>query len=239
MSALNPGLFPRRVWSLQEPITADSLESLHPAEREVVANAVESRRREFATGRRLARVLLRELGFADAPLLPDAQRAPQWPSGAIGSISHSDGWCSVAVAPATEIVALGIDVESTLELEERLWDQVLGPDERRPLIRLPPARARRVAMQVFCAKEALFKAQHPLTKSWLGFEGAAIELAADGSFTIGICDPELRREFEPLDLSGAVEVTDRITAAVTFVRRSSIAWRDHARPPAATGEERD
>ena len=36
-------------------------------------------------------------------------------------------------------------------------------------------------MQIFCAKEALYKAQHTLTRSWLGFEGAEVTVAATAS----------------------------------------------------------
>lgn len=215
---LNPKLFPRPVLSAQGPAVADALESLHPAESALVAKAVDSRRNEFATGRRLAHRLLRELGVAEAPLLPDAQRAPRWPAGAVGSITHSHGWCAVAVAPAHEVAALGIDVDATLELPEKLWEQVLTDSERRALRASTPAAARASAMRIFSAKEALYKAQYPLTGSWLGFEEAELEFAADGSFTVEILAAEVRRALEPFELWGAVEVAERITATVTLLR---------------------
>ncbi|MGX9147748.1 hypothetical protein [Mesorhizobium sp. 128a] len=46
------------------------------------------RRREFGWGRHHAREALRHLGFAPVAIL-SRDRAPLWPSGVVGSISHS------------------------------------------------------------------------------------------------------------------------------------------------------
>ena len=63
-----------------------------------MAAAVDKRQREFATGRRLAHGLLTELGVGGGPLLPGRDRAPIWPDGVVGTISHSRAWCVVAAA---------------------------------------------------------------------------------------------------------------------------------------------
>src|SRR5437763_335927 len=79
---------------------------LYPEERACIARAVPKRRAEFATGRVCARQALERLGVAVGPLLPHPDRSPAWPPGIVGSISHTDGYCAVAVAEATR--ALGI-----------------------------------------------------------------------------------------------------------------------------------
>lgn len=68
-------------------------------EREKVAQAVESRQREFATVRYLARRALGRLGRPAAPILPNRRGAPQWPDGIVGSMTHCAGYRAAAVSP--------------------------------------------------------------------------------------------------------------------------------------------
>src|SRR5215469_16812348 len=72
---------------------------LRPAEAAIVARAVEKRRAEFATGRACAHAALDAWGAPDAPLLPGPDRAPLWPDGFVGSISHARGACAAVAAP--------------------------------------------------------------------------------------------------------------------------------------------
>ncbi|MEX2209208.1 MAG: 4'-phosphopantetheinyl transferase superfamily protein [Myxococcota bacterium] len=154
----------------------DSLEGLCEAERALVARAVPKRRHEFATGRRLARELLAELGTTDFALLADADRAPLWPAGIIGSISHAHGLCVVAAAKRGELAGLGVDVEDARGLRPELWSRVLRPEEERWLRAQPGARQLALAAVFFSAKEAVYKAQFPLTRARLGFQDVALEL---------------------------------------------------------------
>jgi hypothetical protein len=62
-------------------------EGLPREERSIVAAAVDSRRREFAAGRILARRLLQSLGF-DGPLKRNSDGTPVWPAGIFRSITH-------------------------------------------------------------------------------------------------------------------------------------------------------
>ena len=79
-----------------EPRLADE-PSLTSAERALIAGAVDKRRAEFATARALARQLFADHGREGAELLNDATRAPVWPEGLVGSISHTRGYCGVVV----------------------------------------------------------------------------------------------------------------------------------------------
>ncbi|MEM7255956.1 MAG: hypothetical protein AAF404_01070, partial [Pseudomonadota bacterium] len=92
---------------------------LAPAEREQLGDACGKRLSEFAAGREQARRLISAITGTAEPLLVGDYRQPLWPDGIIGSISHSDVYCAVAVAARHNISDLGIDVE-TLE--------VLNPD---------------------------------------------------------------------------------------------------------------
>jgi 4'-phosphopantetheinyl transferase EntD len=158
---------------------------LLPAEEPVVAAAVERRRREFTTGRHCARLALARLGGPVVAILPGADRAPRWPDGFVGSLTHCDGYRAAAVARRRDIAAVGVDAEPDLPLPEGVGGMVLGDDERRHLDALPAGPSwDRV---IFSAKESVYKVWSPLTGRWLGFEDARVELRPDdGSFAVRV-----------------------------------------------------
>lgn len=69
----------------------DPADWLWPAEADLVARAVESRVREFTSGRMCARRALALLGIKSGPILSGAQREALWPGTVIGSITHCKG----------------------------------------------------------------------------------------------------------------------------------------------------
>ncbi|MBN1173619.1 MAG: 4'-phosphopantetheinyl transferase, partial [Micromonosporaceae bacterium] len=63
-----------------------------PEEAPLVARAVPRRRAEFTTGRHCARLALASLGVEPAAILAGPDRAPRWPAGIVGTITHCDGY---------------------------------------------------------------------------------------------------------------------------------------------------
>ncbi|KUN76114.1 4'-phosphopantetheinyl transferase family protein [Streptomyces griseoruber] len=171
---------------------------LFPEEAAVVARAVDKRRREFATGRRCARLSLAALGLPAAPLLPGPQGEPRWPAGVVGAMSHCDGYRVAAVARATDLAALGVDAEPAARLPDGVLEAVSLPEERADLARLGRA-APHVPWDrlLFSAKESVFKVWFPLTRRPLGFEEARLRFtrerdlagAARGTFEVGLLVP--------------------------------------------------
>jgi 4'-phosphopantetheinyl transferase EntD len=170
---------------------------LYPEEAAVVADAVESRQREFATVRNCARQALADLGLPPSPLLPDPRGAPRWPPGVVGSMTHCPGYRAAAVAtttaPAatTTVVALGIDAEPNAPLPEGVLDAVASAEERASVARLlrehPDVRWDRL---LFSAKESVFKVWYPLNRHTPGFDEAAVHLSPkDGRFTAQLLTP--------------------------------------------------
>ncbi len=141
------------------PIDAEARFAYAEEER-IVARAVESRRREFATARRLAHGMLDELGYASVPLLPGIRRAPAWPHGVIGSISHARGFAAVAMAPSPPFAAIGLDVEGAEPLRPELIDTVLTAREKLALGRVGHELGA-WAKLAFAAKECAYKAWSP------------------------------------------------------------------------------
>jgi len=170
-------LFPPAVRTVCRPID-DRGDDLLPEELALVARAVPKRRREFATGRRAARELLASLGLPGGALLRNEDRTPVWPAGVVGSISHCDGLCVVAVARASDVGGIGVDVEPDLPLGPDLWPRICTATELATLVGPAPQDERgRVARLVFSAKEAFYKSVFPSLREVLGFH--QVELQVD------------------------------------------------------------
>jgi 4'-phosphopantetheinyl transferase EntD len=154
--------------------------------------AVEKRRREFTAGRVCARAALERLGVRDYPLLAGADRAPIWPSGVVGSLSHCDDYCGVAVACRGAVAGLGLDVERLRPLAGRVIELVCTPSEADDLAALPGMEPALWALVAFCAKESAYKCYYPATGVHLGFHDVTIRLdSGAGTFeaTVAAGDP--------------------------------------------------
>jgi len=160
------------------------LATLYPEEEAVIARALDKRRREFAASRYCARTALVALGLPPAPILPDPRGAPCWPGGVVGSMTHCAGYCAAALARGRDVRTIGIDAEAHGALPAGVLDLVSIAPERARLRRLcadePGVWWDRL---LFSAKEAIYKAWYPLTRQWLGFEEADVELDPSGTFT--------------------------------------------------------
>jgi 4'-phosphopantetheinyl transferase EntD len=150
-------------------------EGLFPEEEEIIAHAVESRRREYAAVRSCAQACLGRLGYAPAPILPGVGGAPKWPAGLQGSMTHCAGYAAAAVGPLTRISAIGIDAEPAAPLPDGVLDFVATPAERDRLAmtRLEPDSPNWDRL-LFSAKEAVYKAWFPLVGEWLDHQETEI-----------------------------------------------------------------
>lgn len=209
-TALVAPLFPEGVVVVERDPAA-VFGRLFPEEEASIACAVEKRRREFAAGRLLAREALGRLGVAPGALPVGEGRAPRWPQGVVGSIAHTRGLCAVAVAHAGAAVAgLGVDVEPDVPLKDALLQRIALPAERDRLARAgDPARLGKL---LFCAKEALYKAQYPATRTFLGFHDVELELdPATGRFSVRAVARGALGDLK--GLSGVVRITNGFVVA--------------------------
>jgi len=137
---------------------------------------VAKRQAEYLAGRLCAREALRRVtGHASVPAVGE-DRAPQWPRGVVGSITHGDNWAAALVAPDDQWRALGLDVERLLPAEraQRLQGEILTPAELQRLQNLDEeTRAARISL-TFSLKESLFKALYPLTLTRFYFHDAEL-----------------------------------------------------------------
>jgi 4'-phosphopantetheinyl transferase EntD len=164
-------LFPTDVAVAAEQIVPASSDLLWPEERAAVTGAVPTRLAEFIAGRTAARRVLQALNLPpqSLPMAPD--RAAVWPDGIAGSIAHAAG-CAVAVARRG--APLGVDIEDATGLPPDLWPIICRPVE---LQRLDQQTRGEAVKRIFCAKEAVFKAQDPATRVLFGHETLEVTLA--------------------------------------------------------------
>ena len=118
----------------------------------------------------LARQLLVPLGFADFTLARGEDRAPQWPPGIAGALSHNSNTALCAVHRESGLGGVGLDVETLLSdvRAEELWGAIVSPAEREALLReaLP---FNELLTLTFSAKESLFKALYPQVRCYFDF----------------------------------------------------------------------
>jgi 4'-phosphopantetheinyl transferase EntD len=195
-STLLKELFDDEILVASSPLVFDE-NDLPTGERELIVKAVTSRRRAFSTGRVLARGLLRDLGSETAELLRDPDRVPVWPEGAVGSISHCEDLCAVAIGEASRFWGIGLDVEPDEAVKEGVERVVCGPREIAWLDSVAgDERSRRVKM-IFSIKEAVYKAFYPELRTHWGFQDVQTEIDLDGErFLASLPEGPKAREIE-------------------------------------------
>ncbi|MCJ0877521.1 4'-phosphopantetheinyl transferase superfamily protein [Pseudomonas sp. JI-2] len=137
---------------------------------------VGKRQAEFLAGRLCAREALQSL--TGTPYVPTVgeDRAPQWPRGVVGSITHGAGWAGAIAARSEHWRGLGLDVERLLSSEraDRLAAEILTPGELDGYATLPAAARARLVTCTFSLKESLFKALYPLVRQRFYFHDAQL-----------------------------------------------------------------
>jgi len=143
---------------------------LPPAEALCVRTASAKRRRQFASGRHVARTAMRRLQGAELPILRNGRR-PLWPEGLVGAISHSQALAAAAVAKRGVMRGVGIDVERLDRLKDALQRRVLTANERRR-----PWPDGRQGVLAFSAKEAGYKAVNPIIGAYIALREVEVDV---------------------------------------------------------------
>lgn len=127
---------------------------------------------------------------------------PVWPQGFVGSLSHTESYAAAVVAPSRTCAALGIDVEPDLPLPPDTDGLILRDQERHWLTSLADDHAGADRL-LFCAKECVHKALHPLRGAWLDFQDVWIEVDfAAGCFTPHPASTLAEKAFQGLRAQG-------------------------------------
>lgn len=189
---------------------------LWSVERTTIQHAVPRRQREFAAGRAAARVAMEQVSSPPAPLHVGQDRAPVWPAGLVGSIAHSSRVCVAVAAWRNAVCSIGIDIEDDAPLEPNLWPIICTPEEIAGLHTLPEKQRGHRVTQIFCAKEAYYKWQYPLTGFLLEFTDVQVQLNNDQSFVVShYAGSPLSRSMADAPAGGLMTLHGSVIAWVT------------------------
>jgi 4'-phosphopantetheinyl transferase EntD len=135
----------------------------------------EKRRKEFVLGRRACHLALSQIGFLK-PVLKGERGEPLWPSGVLGSISHCDDFAAVAVVPQHKYKAVGLDIEKTTrDIDIDLIELISDPSEK-----ILCGNSKQFVIELFSAKEAIYKALFPLVKNYIDFRDVTLKQNTNG-----------------------------------------------------------
>ncbi|WP_320291529.1 4'-phosphopantetheinyl transferase family protein [Mesorhizobium album] len=166
----------------------------------MLGNVSLRRRREFAWGRHHARVALRQLGVAPVPILPRSDGAPLWPSGVVGSISHSCCDCGAVAARVDNVLALGLDIEDDEPLGADLLPIICTPTETE---RAEWSSSRFGPKLILVIKEAVYKSYAPGTGAFLDFQDVCVRIKHEsGSFEAEIVNSDKPMSFGSRIING-------------------------------------
>ena len=143
---------------------------------DTVSSAVVKRKSEFLAGRYCCKKVLSSVGIHDFEIVVGKNRAPQWPTGIKGAISHNSHHAMVAITERTDILGIGIDIESIMSTKTMndIKDAILRNEEH-DLLYVPQARAVVVCSLIFSIKESFFKAAYPSTGFYFDFDAITVD----------------------------------------------------------------
>lgn len=144
---------------------------------DTLGRAVDKRRADYLAGRAVASAAMALLDHPPAPVTTTPGRAPLWPDGLAGSISHARGRCACLLSRDTSR-NYGVDTEAIASGNSltAILTETLSATERDRITQGPlPAAAN--ATLAFSAKEALFKALYPSVGHHFGFSAAELTSA--------------------------------------------------------------
>ena len=156
-------------------------------ERTYLKNVSQNRKNEYIAGRFCAH---QSMALANIPPvhIPIGNKGePIWPSGVVGSITHSRGYAAAAVAKQSDVHSLGLDAEIDEPLSSRVLRRISNENEQEWIKATASGLIQHPGKVLFSAKEATYKAWYPITQEWLGFKEVLINFHDQGNtFTVHI-----------------------------------------------------
>lgn len=202
-----------------EPVQ-DRVAQLFELETTYIEKSVALRRNTFSSGRACARSALAKAGLSPVSLMRNQDGSIKWPSGIIGSISHTDNWAvaAVAVSTMTEAVAIGIDLEPVRLLDDGVISLIATEPEQAE-IRDQSSHAWH-ATALFSLKESIYKCLRPSFGRFIEFHDVQISDVASGRPHIKFLSRELLRRYD----ENAMELRMAVTPDHVF----TLAWLRHS-----------
>lgn len=200
------------VIALDQPIHVGSRDSVRDALAHG-ADLADVAHYQHAATRRGAAQLLRAQGAGNTVVLRGPDRAPQWPPGFVGSMTHTASFAAVAVLRESMARSVGIDVEAELAADQQLLvrQYCLVDNEWDALVKGAPSLSEAQLLTLsFSAKEAVFKCLYPLVKRYFDFTCVRI-FAVDEAMnllSIQVLDAEIARCADASVLTGSFQFAE-------------------------------
>lgn len=141
-----------------------------------IERSVPKRQAEYFFGRYAARLALAETGRLDDQIGTAPDRAPVWPPGVVGTITHSDTRAAACVRPACATNGVGIDIEVILSPAACAGvDKVVLSDGERAVLGRSGLPYPLAVTLAFSAKESLYKALYGHVGRYIDFSAVRIE----------------------------------------------------------------
>jgi 4'-phosphopantetheinyl transferase EntD len=135
---------------------------------ESLAKAVPKRKAEFLTGRIIVREAMRIMGLPMIDIPIGTNRAPCWPEGVAGSITHSGN--QVFCLLSKKNMGVGIDYEELISTENAAEIQrSIVSEAEIELFREVSLDHKKMLTLAFSAKESLFKALYYSVRKYFDF----------------------------------------------------------------------
>jgi len=166
-----------------------------------LAGAVAKRQAEYFYGRLCSRMALEAVGLTGVQVGTGALRAPVWPAGYTGSITHNGSIAAAVVVREDAYAGIGIDIETVSHGSacDALRSTIVSPRELDYLESFNGGPCVDTLLTlVFSAKESFYKSVSKLVGRVLDFdviELIGIDLAANAA-TFAVKEP-LGRQFQP------------------------------------------
>jgi 4'-phosphopantetheinyl transferase EntD len=157
---------------------------------ESLAKAVPKRKAEFLAGRIVVREAMKIMALPMIDIPIGMNRAPCWPEGVVGSITHSGNQVFCILSKKNN--AIGIDYEEVISGEDAANIQrSIVSEEEVSLFGEVNSDYNKVLTLAFSAKESLFKALYFSVRKYFDFLDVTIisfqdELSDDGSSLLGL-----------------------------------------------------
>lgn len=161
---------------------------------DMLNNAVVKRQAEYLAGRYCIRMLQRQLGLATSVIFTAPDRSPVWPSGQLGSLSHTDGWVLAALQPTSELQDeslcwLGVDIEQLFSTEQQQSiAAMIHHNDELQLGRQAGLCDCQLSTLAFSAKESLYKALSVYCQRIMEFTAARLVAVSSQHFVLELTE---------------------------------------------------
>lgn len=149
-------------------------------------SAVSKRQAEFLAGRYLAKIILTQMSLPQVEIAIGHNRAPVWPEGVIGTISHHQNKAICAIQHSSGAGdGIGIDTERLIanDMVEGMCSTIICSRENALIMTLPGSQALWLTV-IFSAKESLFKALYRQVQRYFDFLDAEVIAIEQQSMTL-------------------------------------------------------